>query len=63
MVADRGYHSNEVVLTFAELQLRTYIAEPERGERNWKGKQAEKEAVYARLLDPQRKLRYPEPKE
>jgi len=47
VVADKGYHSNEVARTFAEREVRTYIAEPERGERNWKGKQAEKEAVYA----------------
>jgi transposase len=47
VVADKGYHSNEVVRTLAELKLRTYIAEPERGARNWKGKAAEKEAVYA----------------
>jgi hypothetical protein len=33
------------ILTIRE--LRTYIAEPERGERNWEDKQAEKEAVYA----------------
>jgi hypothetical protein len=26
--------------------VRTYIAEPDRGRRNWEGKQAEKEAVY-----------------
>jgi len=47
VVADKGYHSNEVTRSFAELSVRTYIAEPERGERNWQGKQAEKEAVYA----------------
>jgi hypothetical protein len=29
------------------LAVRTYIAEPERGVRNWDGKAAEKEAVYA----------------
>ena len=47
VVADKGYHSNEVMRTLAELELRTYIAEPERGPRKWKGKAAEKEAVYA----------------
>jgi len=47
VVADKGYQSNEVVRTLAELKLRTYIAEPERGPRNWHGKTAEKEAVYA----------------
>jgi transposase len=47
VVADKGYHSNDVAVGFRELEVRTYIAEPERGERNWEGKAAEKEAVYA----------------
>jgi transposase len=47
VVADKGYHSNEVVRTLGEMKLRTYIAEPERGKRNWKARKAEKEAVYA----------------
>jgi transposase len=46
VVADKGYHSNEVVVGLSELEVRTYIAEPERGARNWEGKQTEKEAVY-----------------
>jgi len=47
VVADKGYHSNAVAVGLAELGVRTYVAEPERGARNWEGKQAEKEAVYA----------------
>src|SRR4051812_8975179 len=46
VVADKGYHSNEVVLGLLEMEVRTYIAEPDRGARNWKGKAAEKAAVY-----------------
>jgi transposase len=46
VVADKGYHSNEVAAGLSELGVRTYIAEPDRGRRNWEGKQAEKEAVY-----------------
>jgi transposase len=46
VVADKGYHSSEVAVVFAELELRTYIAEPDRGTRNWEGKEAAKEAVY-----------------
>jgi transposase len=46
VVADKGYHSNEVAVGLSELGVRTYIAEPERGRRNWEGRQAEKEAVY-----------------
>jgi transposase len=47
VVADKGYHSNEVLRSLTGWDLRTYIAEPERGERNWDGKAAEKKAVYA----------------
>jgi transposase len=46
VVADKGYHSNEVAAGLSELGVRTYIAEPDRGRRKWAGKQAEKEAVY-----------------
>jgi transposase len=47
VVADKGYHSNEVVRDLAELGVRTYIAEPERGARKWNGRRAEQAAVYA----------------
>ena len=45
IVADKGYHSND---TLTRLEgMRTYISEPKRGRRNWKGKPHAKEAVYA----------------
>src|SRR5271170_1188331 len=47
VVADKGYHSNEVMRKLAEWKLRSYVAEPERGARKWKGKAAEQAAVYA----------------
>ena len=47
VVADKGYHSNEAVRSLVELELRTYIGEPERGRRNWEGKTADQKAVYA----------------
>ncbi len=46
VVADKGYHSNDVLRGLAEMEVRTYIAEPDRGTRNWEGKTAEKAAVY-----------------
>jgi transposase len=46
LVADKGYHSNDVLRGFAEMEVRTYIAEPDRGARKWAGKAAEKAAVY-----------------
>ena len=45
LVTDKGYHSNDS-LTGLE-GIRTYISEPNRGRRNWKGKPEAKQAVYA----------------
>ena len=36
VVADRGYHSKAVMVELAELGLRSYVAEPDRGRRKWK---------------------------
>lgn len=47
VVADKGYHSNEVMVGMAELAVRSYVAEPDRGRRNWAGKEAEQAAVYS----------------
>ena len=47
VVADKGYHSNDVLVGLAELPVRTYIAEPDRGTRNWIGRPSEKQAVYS----------------
>jgi transposase len=47
LVADKGYHSNEVITALTELGVRTYISEPKRGRRNWQGKAAERDAVYS----------------
>jgi transposase len=46
LVTDKGYHSNEVLRDLKEVGVRSYIPEPDRGRRNWKGKQAEQAAVY-----------------
>jgi transposase len=47
VVADKGYHSNAVLVELAQAGLRSYIAEPDRGPRNWDGRTAERDAVYA----------------
>jgi transposase len=47
VVTDKGYHSNDVLRDLAEMDLRSYASEPERGTRNWKGKDEERDAVYA----------------
>ena len=46
VVADKGYHSNAVMVGMAEMEVRTYIAEPDRGTRNWDGKGAQQTAGY-----------------
>jgi transposase len=47
VVTDKGYHSNAMLTDLAELGVRTYISEPNRGGRNWTGKDKERDAVYA----------------
>lgn len=46
-VADKGYHSNEVMVDLGQVGVRSYVAEPRRGRRNWEGKQEQRDAVYA----------------
>jgi len=45
-VLDKGYHSNEVVVTLKEWGVRAYCSEPDRGRRNWRNKTAARDAVY-----------------
>ena len=47
VVADKGYHSNQVLTDLAALDLRGYIAEPDRGRRNWTKNAVARDAVYA----------------
>jgi len=41
VVADKGYHSGETLVTLEEVELRGYIAEPDRGRRKWTAKDPE----------------------
>ena len=47
IVADKGYHSNEIMLMIEQAKARSYIPEPKREGRNWAGKAVEQKAVYA----------------
>jgi transposase len=47
VVADKGYHSGAALLKLHGEGMRSYIPEPERGRRKWRGKQTEQEQVYA----------------
>jgi transposase len=47
LVTDKGYHSNETLVDLKEFEIRSYVSEPNRGRRNWIGKEEERIAVYA----------------
>ena len=47
VVADKGYHRNETMVGFAAIGVRSYVSEPDRGRRHWKGQAAARDAVYA----------------
>jgi transposase len=47
LVADKGYHSNEVMESLEEIGIRSYVSEPDRGRRKWKDKVADRQRVYA----------------
>ena len=47
VVADKGYHSNATMTELAGMEIRSYISEPGRGERDWKDQAEAQRAVYA----------------
>jgi len=46
VVADKGYHSNQVMVDLEAVGVRSYISEPDRGRRNWKNNPDARDAVY-----------------
>jgi transposase len=46
LVADKGYHSGEVLKTLHIGGVRSYLPEPARGKRNWKGKAVEQKRTH-----------------
>ena len=46
VVGDKGYHSNRTLTDLRVPGLRSYIAEPDRGCRCWKGRSKARDAVY-----------------
>jgi transposase len=46
VVADKGYHSNQVLVDLEAVGVRSYISEPDRGRRSWKDKAEARDAVY-----------------
>ncbi len=47
VVADKGYHSNETMTDLEEMNIRSYVSEPDRGRRDWSDEPQAQEAVYA----------------
>jgi transposase len=47
VVADKGYHSDDVLLGLKDVGLRSYVSEPERGRRRWRGARSAQRALYA----------------
>jgi len=46
IVGDKGYHSNQSLVDFEAVGVRSYISEPDRGRRNWKKNPEARDAVY-----------------
>jgi transposase len=46
-VADKGYHSNGTMTDLEEMDIRSYVAEPDRGRRDWTDQPEAQAAVYA----------------
>jgi transposase len=46
VVMDKGYHSGAVLMDLAEREIRSYVPEPEHGQRHWPGKAEEQRCVY-----------------
>jgi transposase len=47
IIADKGYHSNQIMIELAAVGLRSYVAEPDRGRRDWSEQPAARTLVYA----------------
>jgi transposase len=47
LITDKGYHSNQTMIDLAAVGLRSYVAEPERGRRDWSEEPAARTLVDA----------------
>src|SRR5580692_4943408 len=47
IIADKGYHSNQTMIDLEAVGLRSYVAEPDRGRRDWSEEPAARTLVYA----------------
>ena len=47
IIADKGYHSDRIMVELEDQGLRSYVSEPDRGRRRWKDDIIAQQAVYA----------------
>src|SRR5271169_1941722 len=47
IIADKGYHSNQIMIELEAVGLRSYVAEPDRGRRDWSEVPQARTLVYA----------------
>ena len=47
VVTDKGYHSADILIDLIDEEYRTYISEPDRGRRKWKGESEKQDVTYA----------------
>ena len=47
IIADKGYHSNQIMIELEAVGLRSYVAEPDRGRRDWSKEPQAQTPVYA----------------
>ena len=47
VVADKGYHSNATMTELEAMEIRSYVSEPGRGDRDWEGRPDARRAVYS----------------
>ena len=62
VVADKGYHSDKTLVALDEIGVRSYVSEPERGQRCWQDKKTgetppEKRAAQRALYGNRRRIR------
>src|SRR5687768_8102427 len=55
IVADKGYHSNQTMVDLDAVEIRSYIAEPDRGRRDW----SEEPEAQAPVYSNRRRIRGP----
>ena len=47
IIADKGYHSNQTMIDLEAVGVRSYVAEPDRGRRDWSKEPQAQTPVYA----------------